>query len=116
MVYTCSCGGGEDSYHVETKGVEVWLVVGDVLLCERADGGLLARRYGFERVPEARRAAELYLYEDEGLAFAYDEVYFAAALPVIAFDESVAAPEEVAQREVLAPRSGSLACQSPTPA
>ena len=116
MVYACSCGGGEDAHHVEAQDVEVWLVVGEVLFNERTDGCLLARRYGFERVPEARRAAKLYLYEDEGLVLADDKVYFAAALRVVTFDEPVAAPEEVAQREVLAPRSGSLACQSPTPA
>jgi hypothetical protein len=108
--------GGEDAYHVEAQGVEVWLVFGEVLFREGADGGLLAGRYGFERVAVACRAAELYLYEDGGLFLTNDEVYFAATLPVVAFDESIAAPEEVVQRKVFAPRSGSLACQAPTPA
>ena len=116
MFYARSCVGGEDAYHVEAQDVEVWLVVGEVLFREGADGCLLAGRYGFERVTEARRAAELHLYEDEDLFVADDEVYFAAALPVVAFDETISAPGEVAQREVLAPRSGRLAFQSPTPA
>jgi hypothetical protein len=116
MLYACSCVGGEDTDHVEAQGVEVWLVVGDVLFREGAYGSLLTGRYRFERVTEARRAAELHLYEDEAFVVADDEVYFAAALPVVAFDEPVAAPGEVAQREVLAPRAGRLACQSPTPA
>lgn len=116
MVYACSCGGGEDAYHVEAQGVEVWLVFGQVLFGEGADSGLLAGRYGFERVSEVCRAAELYLYEDEDLFVADDEVYFAATLPVVAFDQLKTALEEVAEREILAPRSGSLACQSPTPA
>ena len=108
--------GGEDAYDVEAHGIEVWLVFGEVLFGEGADSCLLAGRYGFERVAEARRTAELYLYEDEGLFFVDDEVYFAAALPVVAFDEVVSTPEEVAQREVLAPRAGRLVCQCPTPA
>ena len=116
MFNASSCLGGEDAHHVEAHGVEVWLVFGEVLFGEGADSCLLAGRYGLERVAEARRAAELYLYEDEGLFFADDEVYFAAALPVVAFDEVIATPEEVAQREVLAPRAGRLVCQSPTPA
>ena len=116
MFYARASLVGEDAYHVEAQDVEVWLVVGEVLFCEGADGCLLARRYGFERVAEARRAAELHLNEDEDLFVADDKVYFAAALPVVAFDEFIAAPEEVAQRKVLAPRPGSLAIQSPTPA
>jgi hypothetical protein len=116
VVYACSCVGGEDAYHVEAQGVEVWLVFGQVLFGEGADGGLLAGRYGFERVAEVCRAAELYLYEDEYLFVADYEIYFAATLPVVAFDQLKTALEEVAEREILAPRSGSLACQSPTPA
>jgi hypothetical protein len=108
--------GGEDAYHVEAQGLEVWLVVCEVLFREGADGCLLAGRYGFERVTEARRAAELHLYEDETIFVADDEVYFATAFPVVAFDERIAAPGEVAQREILAPRPGRLACQAPTPA
>jgi hypothetical protein len=73
-----------------------WLVVGDVLFREGAYDCLLAGRYRFERVTEARRAVELHLYEDEAIFVADNEVYFAAALPVIAFDEPVAAPGEVA--------------------
>ena len=116
VFYARSCVGSEDAYHVEAYDVEVRLVVGEVLFRERADGCLLAGRYGFERVTEARRAAELHLYEDEAIFVADDEVYFAAALPIVAFDEPIAAPGEVAQRKVLAPCPGRLACQSPTPA
>ena len=54
MLYACSCLGGEDADHVEAQDVEVWLVVGDVLFRKRADRCLLAGRYGFERVAEAR--------------------------------------------------------------
>lgn len=116
VFYARSCVGGEDAYYVEAQGVEVWLVVCDVLFRERADGCLLAGRHGLERVAEAGRAAELDLYEDEGFFVADDEVYFAATLPVVVFDEPVATPGKVAQREVLAPRPGRLASQSPTPA
>jgi hypothetical protein len=111
-----SSGGSEDADHVEAQDVEFWLVVGEVLFREGADGGLFAGRNGFERIAESRRPAELHLYEDEGLSFADDEVNLAAALPVVAFDEPVAAPGEIAQREVLAPRSAGLGRQSLTPA
>ncbi len=116
VLYARSCVGGEDADYVEAQGVEVWLVVGEVLFREGADGCLLAGRYGFERVAEAHRAAELHLYEDEGFFIADDEVYFSAALSVVAFYERIAASVEVAQREVFAPRAGRPACQSPTPA
>jgi hypothetical protein len=96
VFYARSCVGGEDAYHVEAQDIEVWLLVGEVLFREGADGCLLAGRYGFERVAETGRAAELDLYEDECFFVANDEIYFAAALPVIAFDEPVAAPGEVA--------------------
>ena len=116
VVYMGSRAGGEDTYYVETQGLEVGLVLGEVLFGEGADGGLLAGRYGFERIAEAFRAAELHLHKDEDVFVADDEVYFAATLPVVALEEPVAAAEEVAQREVLAPRPGRLVCQSPTPA
>ena len=116
VVYACFRGDSEDAYDIETHGVEVWLVFGEVLFGERAYGGLLAGRYGFQRVAEARGAAELYLYKDEDVSVADNEVYFAAALSVVALDEPVSAAKEVAKREVLAPRPVRLVCQSPTPA
>ena len=67
-----ACVVGKDAYHVEAQDVEVWLVVGEVLFREGADGCLLARRYGFERIAEACRAAELHLNEDEDLFVADD--------------------------------------------
>ena len=116
VIYTHAIASSEDTYDVKAHGVEVWLVIGEVLFGERAEGRLLAGRYGFEWVAEARRVAELHFYEDEGFIVADYEVYFAATLPVIAFHEPVTAPGKVAQREVLAPRARRLACQSPTPA
>ena len=116
VIYTYAIAFSEDAYDVEAHGVEVWLVFGEVLFGERAEGGLLAGGYGFKWFAEARRAAELHLYEDEDFIVADYEVYLAATLPVVAFDEPVTAPGKVAQREVLAPRAGRLACQPPTPA
>jgi len=116
VFYTYAISFNEDAYDVKAHGVEVWLVIGEVLFGERAEGGLLAGRYGFQWVAEGRRLAELHFYEDEGFIVADYEVYFAATLPVVAFDEPVTAPGKVAQREVLAPRARRLACQSPTPA
>ena len=114
--YACSRSGNEDAYYVEAQGLEFWLVLGKVLFGEGANGGLLAGRYCFERVTVARGATELDLYEDEGLIVRDDEVYFATTLPVVACEEPVSTTEEVAQREVLAPRPGGLVGQSPTPA
>jgi hypothetical protein len=116
VINTYAIASSDDAHDVKAHGVEVWLVFGEVLFGERADGGLLTCRYGFEWVAEARRAAEFHFYEDEGFIVADYEVNFAAALPVVAFDEPVTASGKVAQREVLAPRAGRLACQPPTPA
>jgi hypothetical protein len=116
VLYACSRSCSEDADYIETQGFVVWPVFDEVLLGEGADGGLLAGRYGLERAAEARGAAELHLYEDEGIIVSDYEVYLAAPLPVIARDESVAAPDEVAQREVLSPGPGGSVRQSPTPA
>ena len=43
---------GQYAYNIETDGLIVRLVIGEVLLGKRAYGGLLARCYGFERVSE----------------------------------------------------------------
>ena len=75
------------------------------MFCEPADGGLFVPCYGFEWVAEVRCAAEFYFNEDEGVAFADDEVDLAPACPVVAFDERVAPSGQVAEREVLAPGS-----------
>jgi len=108
VVNAKSVSAGEDSDHVEAQGVVVWLVVGEVLLGEAAEGLLFTLGYGFEGVAEAGRAAELHFYEDEGVFVAYDQVDLSAARPVIAFDEPVAAPSQIAQRDIFPPRPGGL--------
>ena len=91
-------------------------MVGEVSFGEAAEGALFTWGYGFERVAEAGRAAQFHFYEDQGVFVADDQVDLATARPVVALDEPVATPGQVAQREVLAPRPGRLFCQSPTPA
>lgn len=91
-------------------------MAGQVVLGEEAQGCLLLGGYGFEWVAESGCAAEFHLYEDEDLFVTDDQVDLAAASPVVALDQPVATPGQVAQREVLTPRSGRLVCQSPTPA
>ena len=71
-------------------------MVGEVPFGEVVEGGLFAGRYGFERVAECGSPAQLYLDEDEGGSFADDEIYLPPARPVVALDEPVAAPREVA--------------------
>ena len=115
VIYAQSVAAGEDSDHVEAQGVEVWLVEGEVLLGEAAEGLLFTRRYGFEGVAEAGRAAELHFDEDEGVFVANDQVDLSAACSVVALYEAIAPPGQVAQREVLPPRSGGLSLVSPPP-
>jgi len=116
VIYAQSVAAGEDSDNVEAQGVEVWLVVSEVLLGEAAESLLFTRGYGFEGVAEAGRAAELHFDEDEGVFVANDQVYLSAACSVVALYEAIAPPGQVAQREVLAPRPGGMSCQLPTPA
>ena len=74
--------------YVEAQGVESgW---SSAMYCSGESDGCCCGRHGLERVAEAGPAAELDLYEDEGLFVADDEVYFAATLPVVVFDEPVA--------------------------
>ncbi len=107
---------GENADNVEAEGVEVGVALGEVLYGERAKGGLLARCHGFQRISEAGPAPQLDLDEDEGVFRADYQVDLPAARPVVALDQPVAAPGQVAQREVLTPRSGGLLPQAPTPA
>jgi hypothetical protein len=97
---------GEHPDHAEAYAVEIWFAVVEVLFGEPAEGGLLAWRHGFERVAEAGCATQFHLDKNEGVFIADDQVDLATARPVVAFDEPVAAPGQVAQREVLTPRSG----------
>jgi hypothetical protein len=96
VIYAQFASAGEDSDHVETQGVEVWLVVGEVLLGEAAEDLLFTRGYGFEGVSEAGRTAEFHFYEDERVIVADDQVDLTAASPVVARDEPVAAPGQIA--------------------
>ena len=77
---------------------------------------MFARGNGFQRVTEAGPAPQFHFHEDENAFLAQDQVDLSVARPVVAFDEFVAAPGQVPQREVLAPRSGGPLFQSPTPA
>ena len=106
---------GEYPDHVEAYGIEIRFALGEVLMGEPAEGGLLSGRDGFERVAEASRTTQFNLDEDEDFFFADDHVDLPAARPVVALDEPVAAPGQVAQREVLPPRSGRLSLVSPPP-
>jgi len=70
VLYARSVAAGEYSDHVEAQGIDAWLVFSQVLSCEGADGRLLSGGYGFERVSEGGRAAELYFHEDENVLVA----------------------------------------------
>ena len=91
-------------------------MVGEVLLGEGAEDLLFAGGDGFQRVAEACPTPQFHFHEDEDVILVQDQVDLPVARPVVAFDECVAAPGQVPQREVLAPRSGGPRFQSPTPA
>ena len=55
----------EDSYDVETHGVEGWLSKEEVVFGQGADLGLFMWGDGLERVSEAGSAAQLHLDEHE---------------------------------------------------
>ena len=54
--------------------------------------------------------------QHQGGSLAQDQVHFPVPVPVVALDEVVTLPGEVAQRELLAPRAGEAVVQPPTPA
>jgi site-specific DNA recombinase len=54
--------------------------------------------------------------QDEGVFAAQDQVQLPVTGPVVAFDEFVSLPHQVAQRELFAPRAGETLAQGPTPA
>jgi hypothetical protein len=54
--------------------------------------------------------------QDEYFAPSHDQVDLPATGPVVAFDEGVTVLDQVAQREVLAPRPKGFVLQSRTPA
>ena len=56
--------------HVEAHGIEVRLLLGQVLLCEGANGGLLAGGDRVERATEAGPPAQLDLCENESIPVA----------------------------------------------
>src|SRR5215212_1156587 len=89
---------GQDPDHVEAQSV------------------LLVGGNGLERVTEAGPAPQLDFDEDDGVVPAHYQVDLPAPGPVVALDELVTVPGQVAQREVLTPCSGGLVFQSPTPA
>jgi hypothetical protein len=60
-------GAQEYADHVEAERIEIRLSPGEVLLCEGADGGLLAGGDGLEWMAEADTPAQLHFDEDEGI-------------------------------------------------
>ena len=106
----------EYPHDVESQGVEVRVPVGKVLLGEGTEGLLFAGGDGFQRVAEAGSAPQFHFDEDEDVVLAQDQVDLSVARPVVAFDELIVAPGQIAEREVLTPRSGGFIFQSPTPA
>jgi hypothetical protein len=106
----------EYPHDVESQRVELRITVGEVLFGEGAEHLLFAGGDGFQRVAEACTASQLHFHEDEGVVFAQDQVDLPVARPVVAFDELVAAPGEIAEGEILTPRSGGLLFQPATPA
>ena len=90
---------------IESQGVEVRVIVGEVLLGETTQGGLFMGRDGFQRVTEADPASKFHFDEDEEFVLAQYQVELTVARPVVALDELVAAAGHVLQREVLTPRS-----------
>lgn len=60
----------EYPHDVEAQRVELRVVVGEVLFGEGAEGLLFAGGDCFQRVAEARTAAEFYFHEDEDVFLA----------------------------------------------
>jgi hypothetical protein len=106
----------EYPHDVESQGVEVRVLFGKVLLGEGTEGPLFAGGDGFQRVAEAGSAPQFHFDEDEDVVLAQDQIDLPVTRPVVAFDELVASPGQIPQREVLTPLSGGLLFQSPTPA
>ena len=102
--------------HVEAQRIEVRALPGEILFGKRADGGLLVGGDGFEWIPEAQSAAHLDLDEDEGILVAQDQIQLPVTGAVVALDELVSLLQQVAQRELFAPRAGEAFAQGPTPA
>ena len=65
MAYAGCALAHEDSYDVETHGVEGWLSIEEVVFGQEADLGLFTWGDGLERVSEAGSAAQLHLDEHE---------------------------------------------------
>ena len=103
-------------HRIEAELTEVRLSVDEVLFGDGADDGSFVRGDGFEWVSETCSPAQLHLDEDERSAPAHDEVQLAVAGTVVAFNEFVTLPDQVAERELLSPRAGSPIIQAPTPA
>jgi hypothetical protein len=100
--------------HVETQGVEAWSPIEEVSLGQGADGGLFAGGDGFEWMPEAGSATQFHFDKDEGIAVAQDQVQLPVTGPVVALDEDVPPPRQVAQGEIFAPRAGATFAQGVT--
>ena len=86
---------GEDSDHVEPQCNEVRFSSIEVMLSDGAQGALLARSDGFERVSIAGSATQLDLDEDEGVVLAHYQVDLPAPGPVVAIDECVTVLDQV---------------------
>ena len=103
--------------HVEAQRLEEpRSPIEEVSLSQGADRGLFAGGDGFERMSESRSSTQPDLDEDESVSVPEDQVQLPVAGPVVALEEDVALSQEVAQRELFAPRSGEPFLQGPTPA
>ena len=86
----------ENPHYVEAQGVEGRLFVEEVVFGQGADGGLFMRGDGLQRVPEAGSSPQLHLDEHERGTAAHYEIELPVAGAVVALDEGVAAPGQVA--------------------
>jgi hypothetical protein len=59
---------------------------------------------GFERIPQPYSPPRLHLDEYEGVMVAHDQIQLPVTGSVVALDEGVSSPPQVAQGELFAPR------------
>jgi hypothetical protein len=102
--------------HVEAERLEIRRSVGEVVLSQGANNGLLAGGNGLEGVAETGTPAQLHLDEDEGSAVAHDQVQLAVTGTIVALEKGIPAAGKIAQRELFAPRTREPVVQVPTPA
>lgn len=96
MLDPCNSPFDEDSNDIESEILELRLRLGEILLREGPDRGLLSRRYGFSGLPETGASPQLDLHEYDRLLVAQDQVYLSVARAIVALDEPIALPGQVA--------------------